>query len=80
MGWVHKLRSNPQNVVFALVRNPEKCTELQDMVNSRTEAEAVMHVLQMDLDDLKSIRVSILLCLTTRLKEGVRTNFREGCS
>ena len=56
IGFVRALCKNPDNTVFALVRNPDDATDLRDLVNASTNKN--IHVVKADLDSLKSLEVS----------------------
>lgn len=58
-----KLSADPQNVVFALVRNPEKSPELQAFLESEGNGNNNIHVVQMDLMDSVSIQVNLRLAV-----------------
>ena len=53
LGFIRKLATEPQNLVFALVRSPGTATELQALAAEKTN----VHIVQLDLDDIKSIQV-----------------------
>ena len=57
LGFVKKLSADPQNIVFALVRNPDASPDLQEFLSAGYNAHNNVHVLKLDLVDLNSIEV-----------------------
>jgi NAD(P)-dependent dehydrogenase (short-subunit alcohol dehydrogenase family) len=49
--YVRQLTSDPSNIVFALVRTPEKATKLQELATERPN----IHILKADVTDFKSL-------------------------
>jgi len=54
LSFVKVLGENPANIVFALVRNPGAAQQLNDFV--ATHKHKNVHIVQADMDDLKSIQ------------------------
>ena len=57
LGFVKKLSADPQNTVFALVRNPDNSPGLVDFVESSQSNHGNVRILKLDLEDSASILV-----------------------
>ncbi|KAL5478782.1 hypothetical protein ACEPAI_2059 [Sanghuangporus weigelae] len=58
LGFVQSLSSDPENIVFASVRNKSTATQLQDFVNSEANNHTNVVVLEADLNDYKSLKTA----------------------
>ena len=60
LAWVHYLAQDPNNTVFATVRNKATATQLFDFVNSEENKHKNVTVLEADLTDYKTVKVRIV--------------------
>ncbi|OCB84179.1 NAD-binding protein [Sanghuangporus baumii] len=58
LGFVQALSSDPENIVFASVRNKSTTTQLRDFVNSEANKHKNVVVLEADLNDYKSLKTA----------------------
>ncbi|KAL5520490.1 hypothetical protein ACEPAG_9714 [Sanghuangporus baumii] len=58
LGLVQSLSCDPENIVFASVRNKSAATQLQDFVNSEANKHKNVVVLEADLNDYQSLKAA----------------------
>ncbi|EJD04817.1 short-chain dehydrogenases/reductase [Fomitiporia mediterranea MF3/22] len=58
VGWVRKLSVDANNKVFALVRNPETATQLQEFMKSDENKNKNVIVIKADLTDYKTLKAA----------------------